>query len=1021
LSAAAVRFGTSSVKAALEADAAMARVKRMVDAAGISWDRNAGAIEKAIDAQSRLFKMDDEALAGTFANFVRQTKDINEALTLNADAANLSRGRQIELERAAAMVLKINTGNFRALKSLGIATDDIKTKEQALAVLRQQFAGQAETQGRQAAGRLDGLRVGWENLQETIGKGTLPVISDVAAKIEANVLPQLDRAADRIGDIFSDKNLDLGTKFERSWDEIQATGLPDRARSAILEGFAFVGANAPRAIINAMADAPWEGKVALGALLLAKFGPAFRLVGAGAGKALGAGAAGTVASKAAPVPVFVVNNLPGSGGGGVGGAAGKVSRAAGALGAGAIAMRGAGAIGALALGGAALNKLTDETEIGGAFFESKADEQRSILRMRNRLVEAARQGAEAFKAEWRRRNPFDMKGQADSALIQVDTLMNRVQTAIARGNPRKEWQKIAADATRELGFMTPVARNIASDTMVRFATELERKGQVPRGTARRLVGDLTKKFGELPEATRRAADQSVPNLERINRVLDTMRRRAAEAIAAVGGAQRRGDDSGVSRARGGVLPGTYNGRDNMLIAAASGETFLTPHQVHLVDLGMSVRQALAATGGVVGGTGFATGGVVEGAVKFARAQVGEPYVWGGGHSFGDHRGWDCSGFASNVAARVPGYRGGIGTTMTLYPRSRAARGGEPVVFGFRGMSSNDPRKQHMGIRVAGTWFSAGGRGARTVKTGDSAWEALRVPPGLENLTDEATGDLGPEGTPDQPTPLQRLSRAITRRSLGGIDVGAEAPSGMSDAGQQAVRSAAVSAGSKVLASGAGPEAAREAADDARRAAEIQWWTGQRDVAIRNRDRLVQERGQAIGRLRQLYLGGVKRGEKQAVVALQKKIAELNAARDKWNAWLGEVDAQLFDLGVQEAEDRQETGLPGDSAGTVQTDGSLTADQEAVLQAQLEQANQRAQVAANATRSLEQFLTAALSPGDLSGGGLSAWQAAGGTLNLFQIQALTLGDPQVATRTIAEIARAGAAQAPRTATVTAVGP
>lgn len=226
---------------------------------------------------------------------------------------------------------------------------------------------------------------------------------------------------------------------------------------------------------------------------------------------------------------------------------------------------------------------------------------------------------------------------------------------------------------------------------------------------------------------------------------------------------------------GGVIPGRFDGRDDVPVRLSRGEVVLNPTQQRIVGIDR-IMSTLRATGGVVGGSAFAAGGVIgavrgvgsmiQGAASFARSQVGEPYVWGAGHSYGDSRGWDCSGFASNVAARVPGYTGGIGTTMTLYPRSKPASGREPVVFGFSGMEQSDPSKQHMGIRVGGVWYDAGSGG---VETGRTRWPSgLRIPPGLEGLSSGDLGDLGSGVTPDRPAPLlsRKTLQAIISRGIG---------------------------------------------------------------------------------------------------------------------------------------------------------------------------------------------------------------------------------------------------------------
>src|SRR4051812_44341627 len=72
-----------SVDAAKDAEASMAKVKVIVDNAGISFDKHAKQIDRVIQAHSRLTGFDDEDLAESFANMVRTTGSLNEAFRLN--------------------------------------------------------------------------------------------------------------------------------------------------------------------------------------------------------------------------------------------------------------------------------------------------------------------------------------------------------------------------------------------------------------------------------------------------------------------------------------------------------------------------------------------------------------------------------------------------------------------------------------------------------------------------------------------------------------------------------------------------------------------------------------------------------------------------------------------------------------------------------------------------------------------------------------------------------------------------
>lgn len=168
---------TSTIKAAEESQRVLAQTRVAVKNSGIAWGEHARQIEAATAATSKLSAFDDEKLLGTFSNLIRRTGDVNEALRLNALAANVARGRNIDLEAASQLVLKASIGNVGALRRLGINIDKNATSTEALALLQRKYAGSAEAYGRTAAGAQDRFRVAIENLQEAVGKQLLPTIS----------------------------------------------------------------------------------------------------------------------------------------------------------------------------------------------------------------------------------------------------------------------------------------------------------------------------------------------------------------------------------------------------------------------------------------------------------------------------------------------------------------------------------------------------------------------------------------------------------------------------------------------------------------------------------------------------------------------------------------------------------------------------------------------------------------------------------------------------------------------------
>jgi hypothetical protein len=203
---AAVTLGLRSViKASGDAEATTAKVKKMVENAGFSWAAHAKEIDKVIQAHSRLSGFDDEDLAESFANMIRTTGSLSDAMKLNNIVMDVARAKGTDLAGAQSLVARVYNGSFTGLKRLGVAItpvteaqdklkestkkysieqmraakeqDKIATRNEAIAKLQKTFAGQAEAYGKTQRGSIERLGVAWENLQETIGARLAPTIT----------------------------------------------------------------------------------------------------------------------------------------------------------------------------------------------------------------------------------------------------------------------------------------------------------------------------------------------------------------------------------------------------------------------------------------------------------------------------------------------------------------------------------------------------------------------------------------------------------------------------------------------------------------------------------------------------------------------------------------------------------------------------------------------------------------------------------------------------------------------------
>ncbi len=197
-----------STKAAMDSQRVQAQTESQLKALGISYKNHAKQIDTVITATSKLSAIDDEELQGSFNDIVRVTHNVNTALRDTALAADISRGKHIDLAAAAKIVQKAQMGMVGSLKRVGIeiapvttAVDKLKdskkkytdaemdaakaadltaTKQAAIAKLQGTFAGAAKAYGETAQGAQDRMRVSIENLEESIGTLLLPVVEKLS-------------------------------------------------------------------------------------------------------------------------------------------------------------------------------------------------------------------------------------------------------------------------------------------------------------------------------------------------------------------------------------------------------------------------------------------------------------------------------------------------------------------------------------------------------------------------------------------------------------------------------------------------------------------------------------------------------------------------------------------------------------------------------------------------------------------------------------------------------------------------
>lgn len=158
-------------RAAAQDEANQARLQQAVENTGKAYDDYSDAIDRAIKAgQEKAFSDDDTREALVRLNAV--TNDTGQSLEQLSLVMDFARARGISLADSANIIAKVMGGNVSILQRYGLAIEDGATATEALALIQQRSAGQAETYANTQMGQIDKMRDRWGELTESIGAST---------------------------------------------------------------------------------------------------------------------------------------------------------------------------------------------------------------------------------------------------------------------------------------------------------------------------------------------------------------------------------------------------------------------------------------------------------------------------------------------------------------------------------------------------------------------------------------------------------------------------------------------------------------------------------------------------------------------------------------------------------------------------------------------------------------------------------------------------------------------------------
>jgi hypothetical protein len=238
--AAAVAYGTKlaidGVKSAIEDEQAQLRLANALREATGATDEQIKATEAMILKTSLATGVADDQLRPAMQRLAVSTKSTEEAQKLLNLALDISKGRGIELETVANALGRAQDGNTTALGRLGLglskselATLSFTEVQQKLADL---YGGAAATNAETFQGKIDRLKVGFDEAKESLGVALLPQVEKFIGFLNDTGIPTLNAF---IAGLTGDAGLSAGLKESQRSAESLGKGIS--AVAGIIQGF----------------------------------------------------------------------------------------------------------------------------------------------------------------------------------------------------------------------------------------------------------------------------------------------------------------------------------------------------------------------------------------------------------------------------------------------------------------------------------------------------------------------------------------------------------------------------------------------------------------------------------------------------------------------------------------------------------------------------------------------------------------------------------------------------------------
>ena len=196
----AVKLAVDGVKAAIEDEAAQIRLATSLKNATGATNEMIASVEKQILKTSLATGVTDEQLRPALSRLALSTGDVTKAQDLLSLALDISQATGKGLDSVANSLGKAYDGNTAALGKLGIGLSAAELKTMSFTEVQGKlsdlFGGAAAANSETFAGRLQILKVTFDEAKESIGARLLPIIQELVEFVVNKVVPALGKFAD---------------------------------------------------------------------------------------------------------------------------------------------------------------------------------------------------------------------------------------------------------------------------------------------------------------------------------------------------------------------------------------------------------------------------------------------------------------------------------------------------------------------------------------------------------------------------------------------------------------------------------------------------------------------------------------------------------------------------------------------------------------------------------------------------------------------------------------------------------